>query len=77
MKNHTAKIIGKAKSGAPIRIYRNHLIAKVSNDYLYDPEIRGSQYNVYAAGESPETSTAIEIVSTLSAAKSYIDRIAA
>jgi hypothetical protein len=70
---HTAKIIGKSKSGAPIRIYRDHMIRKVSNSYLCDLEIGGSQYNVYAPGESPENSTAIEIVSTLGDAKNYID----
>jgi hypothetical protein len=73
METHTAKIIGKSKSGSPIRIYRNHMITKVSNDYLRDPEIRGSQYNVYARGESPETSSAIEIVATLGEAKRFID----
>jgi hypothetical protein len=70
---HTAKVIGKSASGAPIRIYRDHMITKVSNDYLCDPEIRGSQYNVYAPGESEEKSTAIEITSTLAWAKDFID----
>ena len=70
---HTAKVIGKSKSGAPIRIYRDHMIRKVSNSYLCDHEITGSQYNVYAPGESPENSTAVEIVSTLGDAKQFID----
>jgi hypothetical protein len=70
---HTAKVIGKSKSGAPIRIYRDHMIRKLNNSYLCDPEIRGSEYNVYAPGESPENSTAIEIVSTLGDAKQFID----
>jgi hypothetical protein len=70
---HTAKVIGKSKSGAPIRIYRDHMIRKVSNSYLCDDEITGSQYNVYAPGESPENSTAIEITTTLAWAKDFID----
>jgi hypothetical protein len=70
---HTAKVIGKSKSGAPIRIYRDHVITKVSNDYLCDPEIRGSQYNVYSPGKSPKDSTAIEITETLAWAKDFID----
>jgi hypothetical protein len=70
---HTAKIIGKSASGAPIRIYRDHMIRKVSNSYLCDDEITGSQYNVYAPGKSPEDSTAIEITTTLASAKNFID----
>jgi hypothetical protein len=72
---HTAKVIGKTGSGQPIRTYRGHLIVKRSNAYLCDAEITGSEYRIYDKDQSPENHTAIEIVSTLADAKSYIDRI--
>lgn len=72
---HTAKVIGKTGSGQPIRNYRGHLIIKRSNAYLCDDAITGSQYNIYDKDQSPENHTAIEIVSTLADAKSYIDYI--
>ena len=72
---HTAKVIGKTRSGQPIRTYLGHLIIKRSNAYLCDPEITGSEYCIYDKDQSPQHHTAIEIVSTLADAKSYIDRI--
>jgi hypothetical protein len=70
---HTAKVIGKTGSGQPIRTYRGHLIVKLNNAYLCDPELTGSEYHVYDKDQSPQYHSAIEIVTTLAEAKWYVD----
>jgi len=53
--------------------YRGWIIKKFNNDLLLDPEIRGIQWNTYKDMDGYNSSSSIDIASTLRDAKMYID----
>jgi len=61
------------ETGTVERQYGSWIIVKFDNSYLLDSEISGSQYNIYESFNDYAAGRAAEIVSTLRAAKNYVD----